>query len=434
MKTKVFQCITCILLVITVGVIGINKIQASAGQTNEVVTPASEIKDKLNINTDSSKLLEVKFIENTDYKEVKDYSIQNAANIIDYLNEDSTDNVIISEASLNIALSMLLEGSQENSRTYNELFNYLNNSNYSGSIQDILDKNRAIITQYNQNELITTNIANSIWGNNIYFTDDFTNNIIQYFNSTPQTLDFNDMTSADIINNWVAANTNNNINEVVNHNELINSQAILINTLYFNSQWLDPFESENIKTEYFTNADHSTSEVSMMYSTVYNYYENDNCVAFSKPYEDTNYVFIGILPKTYDNFTITELDLDSLLETETNSYNVDIGMPQFNFNSENYLYDALYNNGLVYTLSDNNSDFIMSDVNLTISDIIQNIYISVDSNGTEAASATTVICPKSTPITEEKETKKITLNRPFAFIIYDTANHECLFIGKINTL
>lgn len=53
---------------------------------------------------------------------------------------------------------------------------------------------------------------------------------------------------------------------------------------------------------------------------------------------------------------------------------------------------------------------------------------------TEDAATTAITVEKSAALPRENEVHEIILDRPFVFMIYDTETHECIFIGKINTL
>lgn len=373
------------------------------------------------------------FKTNEEYEISSEYSVQNITNILDYLQTDPTSNVVVSETSLNMALSLLLEGADEDTEAYNALVNYLRNSNYSGDVEDIRIKNNAIMSQYLANEDIRLHLANSIWSNTGFnIKPEYQEIITSYYNGQAQTLDFMDPSSVDIINNWVAENTNNKINSIVDQSILSKNDNILVNALYFLGDWLEPFEDSACKTENFTNADGTVSEVTMMHKYgLSNYFESDYAEGFMLPYNDPNIVFVGILPKEEGSFSVSELNIDDLLSNESNKYSVHIALPQFKLETTNSLYEVLNDNGLapVFSTSSFNK---LSDSDMIVSDVIQKTYIDVNAQGTEAAAVTAVIS-KTTSI-EEKETREIILNRPFVFMIYDRENHEVLFIGKINQL
>jgi serpin B len=65
---------------------------------------------------------------------------------------------------------------------------------------------------------------------------------------------------------------------------------------------------------------------------------------------------------------------------------------------------------------------------LFISDVIHKAFVAVDEQGTEAAAATAVIMKAtSAPMYEVR----LTIDRPFIFIIRDLTSGQILFIGRV---
>jgi len=50
-----------------------------------------------------------------------------------------------------------------------------------------------------------------------------------------------ELTSADEINSWVSKHTRGKITEIVTPESVQNSDAILVNAIYFNGKWSEPF-------------------------------------------------------------------------------------------------------------------------------------------------------------------------------------------------
>jgi len=70
----------------------------------------------------------------------------------------------------------------------------------------------------------------------------------------------------------------------------------------------------------------------------------------------------------------------------------------------------------------------MSDVPLSISDVLHKAYILVNESGTEAAAVTTVIVGVDS---EPPEPKELTIDRPFLFVLYDRQSGAVLFVGRV---
>ncbi len=66
-----------------------------------------------------------------------------------------------------------------------------------------------------------------------------------------------------------------------------------------------------------------------------------------------------------------------------------------------------------------------------VSDIIQKTKIELDENGTKAAVTAIMVDMCTTAMPVERERKQVYLDRPFAFMIYDEAQNQIVFMGKV---
>ena len=77
------------------------------------------------------------------------------------------------------------------------------------------------------------------------------------------------------------------------------------------------------------------------------------------------------------------------------------------------------------------SKLVTDDV-LSISTILQKAKIDVNREGTEVAAVSVIMMDATAVISEDMpEYKTVRLDRPFAFMIYDFANDDILFMGKV---
>ena len=104
-------------------------------------------------------------------------------------------------------------------------------------------------------------------------------------------------------------------------------------------------------------------------------------------------------------------------------------MPKFEFESEFKLKEALVAMGMPIAFSEA-ADFsgMTGGRDLYISAVVHKAFVSVDEAGTEAAAATAVIMRLTAmPV----EPVKVTVNRPFIFMIRDIQTDAILFIGRV---
>lgn len=146
--------------------------------------------------------------------------------------------------------------------------------------------------------------------------------------------------------------------------------------------------------------------------------------------------FIGILPKKEGEFSLSDLDIEGLLNTESSEYtSINVEMPKLDFDTDvNIIKEMMKENyGMDIVFDDELAEFdgiIENDV-LHIDNIIQKCKIELDENGTRAAAVTAIFTADNMVMITEPNIKEIFLNRPFAFLIYDKENNQIVFIGKV---
>ena len=160
------------------------------------------------------------------------------------------------------------------------------------------------------------------------------------------------------------------------------------------------------------------------------YYENDNAIAFSSSYGHDIY-FVGILPKESGEFNLSELDIDGLLKSEQHYDVINATMPKLKYETS-YNFEKLKELGLdkMFHGNEEMNGFIEND-NVYVSRILQKCTIDLDEYGTEASAATAIIMDKNCAIIGEQKTVDVDLNRPFAYLIYDSKTNQVLFMGKV---
>jgi serpin B len=112
------------------------------------------------------------------------------------------------------------------------------------------------------------------------------------------------------------------------------------------------------------------------------------------------------------------------------STTLSLGLPKFTFKTAFDLGQQLSALGMPDAFDPNLADFsgMTGGRDLFISKVLHQAYVAVDEKGTEAAAATSVImAPTSIMLPEVK----LTVDRPFIFIIRHIVNKQILFIGRV---
>ncbi len=368
--------------------------------------------------------------------ELSDNNTVNSIRLFDAISSDK-ENAMFSPLSLNMALGLIETGAEGDTKA--ALDSYLQTENFADFAERYIKLAKDKYTFKDKDELNDYNsvleFANSVWSDHsLSVKPDYIQSVSDKFDAEIQSVDFADEEKTlEKINGWVNDKTHEMIPKAL---DKINdgTLAALINTLYFESAWADtwivPREIENTFTlEKFTLPDGTTKDIPLMYNGGDAYFENDKATAFSCAYRN-GIEFIGILPKDEGEFTLEGLDIPSLLESESWDYWVSAVMPRLNFETTFPLNDALSAAGLENIFS-SEANFSGISEGLFISEILQKTKLELDENGTKAAAVTIIFGAGGGEEENPREHKTVRLDRPFAFMIYDSNEDQILFVGKV---
>lgn len=332
----------------------------------------------------------------------------------------SGENVVVSPYSAGVALSMLAEGADGETKV--ELDNALNGCLFkSGDLGG--------------NDTVTVCSANSVWIDNDFSVRNHYVDLLQKdYDALAVTLDFADPATLDAINNWCSENTDGKIDKILN--ELTPQMVmVLANALYFQAPWLNQFDPEMTKDAIF----HGVSgdrDIRMMYRKGrYDYVEYQGCQMIELPYEGGRYSMFVLLPPAgfnvddllqYVNEGAYQMALKSMAPAE-----VRFSFPKMKIETDMMLNQALKKMGVrtAYTAAADFKD-ISAMGPLSLSQVAQKCYIDITESGTEAA-AVTVAVMSLTSMRPDVQLKTMTVDRPFVFFIADKENSEFLFVGKV---
>ena len=359
-----------------------------------------------------------------------------SAAILDLAYTESQNNTMFSPLSMDMAMAMVSEGAGANKALFNEFLGKDDYAEYAKTYFSYLESlNRESTFSYGGYETVFE-IANSLWLNKDYnLQNKYTEKVMNYY-AELDNLDFIDRaTAVKKINDWANEKTHEMIPQLLSESDLTEyTKMVVVNAVYFESPWTEPWlVSSNTST--FKKFDESELQLNMLKTTNGLYYENEYATAFGATYRN-GLQFIGILPKEKGDFRLQDLDIDSLLASETNKYDVISQMPKFKFDNtiDNLVahltelgYGELFAQDLLPEIAQEDG----KDVSLFISKIIQADAIELDENGTKAAAATAIILDKNAAFIEPPETKEVILDRPFAFLIYDPQMEQIVFMGKV---
>lgn len=273
-------------------------------------------------------------------------------------------------------------------------------------------------------------IANTIFVNEglgYRLQEGFIDKANTYYNAEPQSRDFADGETMDVINQWANDHTMGMIPKVLDEDSFDpNVVSYLLNALYFKGMWSDPFDKDLTQNESFGGGE----EVPMMHKmgTDFQYTENDLYQAIRLPYGNGAYRMDIFLPR--EDKTVGEV-----LETLNGSNwqfkgvwkEVDLKLPRFETETFQPLVDTMKDLGMpsAFTLAADFPWFCNTPV--YISNMFQMAKIKLDEEGTEAAAVTVIEVAESDM---PEEPKRFHANHPFLYIISEQSTGAIFFIGQ----
>lgn len=345
--------------------------------------------------------------------------------------ENRNKNIMLSPTSLNFALGMIAEGAK--GETKEALKEYLGTDDFAAYAKQYMEN----IKKYNSDEenygyKSKLKIADAVWADDdLKLQDAFKKSVSSNFSAKVENLNFsNTDKTCKRINKWCDKNTEGLIPKIITPDTISkDTELCLTNSLYFESGWNgDPWTVSNKKEKFG-----DKEKTKYMTCAGDRYYENDKATAFGRNYAN-GLSFIGILPNEEGDFTLEDLDIESLLKSEPEYDEVDCKMPKLNFETSATLNDMLSDLGLENIFS-NDADFSgIADKNTKVSAVLQKTKLELDENGTKAAAVTAAVMECMSAMAPNPVVKSVELTRPFAFLIFDEMNNEILFMGKVMTV
>ena len=346
--------------------------------------------------------------------------------------DKNSKNVFISPTSIQLALAMTYNGAD--GTTKEAMATALKKNNLdANSINNSYKSLTQFLQQADSN--VVLEIANAIYYKEGFAVkSDFIKSNATNYNAEVKGLDFKSKKSVDIINNWVASNTNNKIETIID--ELSpDAVMVLLNAIYFYGSWEKEFNPEHTMLRpFFVDANNKVDVKSMYTKDTLGYYAHDKFQLLEIPYGNGNYNMCLFLPEmntTVDDFissmnpTDWENWISSIKQTDLTA-----NIPKFSFEYEIPLKKILANMGMNEAFgSSANFANINEKENLFISEVFHKTFVDVSEKGTEAAAVTNIVIKEMSLDIEPPIVVEI--NRPFVFAIVEKQTDAIVFLGKV---
>lgn len=333
------------------------------------------------------------------------------------------ENVVTSPYSAGVALSMLTEGAEGQTKV--ELDNALNGCLF-------------VYESLSDSDTVTVKSANSIWiSDNFSVRNRYVAHMEKDFKAAVEVMDFSNPATVHAMNNWCSDNTEGKIQKI-KESLSPNDVMVLADALYFNAPWENAFDPDLTYDDVFHGLN-KDSDVRMMFRKgMYDYVEYQGCQIIRLPYAGDRYSMYVALPPAgmtpgsvlpYVGESLFKMALGMLKPAE-----VKFSMPKVRLETSMNLNGSLEKMG-VRTAFSSAADFDGISVSgpLMVNEVAQKCYIDITEQGTEAAAVTTATIAL-TSLRPAENQKVMKVDRPYLFFIADMENENILFAGNISNL
>ncbi|MBX2953639.1 MAG: serpin family protein [Leadbetterella sp.] len=338
----------------------------------------------------------------------------------------------LSPLSLNIALGMLLNGAEGETKA--EIQKMLG---FSDADLAVINTSYAelIAKLPNVDPKVTNTTANSVWyRKGLTVESTYLDALKNNFSAGVYPEDFSNRATVDKINRWAADHTNDKIKKVI---EEINPDQVmfLMNALYFKGDWTQEFDEKNTAKAPFHGVTQETTQDFMYVQHEFGYTQNKSFQMIELPYGNEKYAFVAMLPVsgTADDM-IRGLTRDQWDAARNSLYKtkVEVFLPKFKMESSKNLNEVLKAMGMKRVLTDMAElGKISKEAKLFVGFVKQDTYLSVDEKGSEAAAVTSI---GFTTTSAGPSYPVFRCDRPFAFAIVEKTSDTIQFIGKVNDM
>lgn len=277
-------------------------------------------------------------------------------------------------------------------------------------------------------------MANSLWVSDVCpLLPSFENSVQTEYQATAKSCNFSDPATARNINGWCAQNTENKITGIVTADEIAENTLVLVNALYFKSDWKTSFDKKlTVQKPFYASENYL---VDLMHNTGnYRVSRNNLFRMLEVDFKGDAYCMDFLLPADGENIesVVDNLNADNFAQalSAQREEALEIAIPRFKVSYEYIFNDALKTMGMPGAFNPDEADFSrLSAEKLYLTLVKQKSFIEVDETGATSTAATAGLMDD---LATEAGKPFFWVNEPFVVILRERQSNVILFAGIIS--
>ncbi|KAL3205019.1 hypothetical protein MRX96_011337 [Rhipicephalus microplus] len=343
-------------------------------------------------------------------------------------------NVLLSPISVNIVLHMVLIGAR--GRTAYQMSAQMGNPS-SSLMSELLHKMSS--PDGNSRKVALDHASAVLIQEGASFNASYYREINRLFDASLATVQFGEGRGSDVVkevNEWASRKTQGRIPQFLEEVPEETTKMLVLNAMYFKSDWKTQFDPEFTDKRVFRNEDGTTANVPIMFVIeTFDFSHDDelNVDALRVPYADNQYSMILMLPRSRQSPLssvvqgLTAAKLNEIIG-EMEPEQVELSLPKMSVQKMLKLRAPLEKLGLRVPFTDA-ADFkgISKAEDLRLNEILHKAALDVDEVGTRAVAATQAQFVSKSLV----HFKQFTVDRPFLALIRHEPTGAILFIAQV---
>jgi serpin B len=284
----------------------------------------------------------------------------------------------------------------------------------------------------------TLRVVNDVWlEDDFEVSKGYIDGLKRFYSAEPRMVDFQTESEAarQAINTRVSELTEQKIEELLPEDSLGSSvRLVLVNAIYLNARWLDPFSPDKTKPRPFYRADGSSDDVETMHKKHNRkYLDAGDFEAVTLPYGG-NLAAMVVLPDE-DEFdeVAGSMNVGTMkkLRDKMEPREVDLYLPKFRIRTSERLSGPLSAMGMSRVFDSERADLSgMSTSPLFLDEVYHEAFIDVHEEGTEAAAATGAVVKLTSAMLPQDEVE-MRVDRPFLFYVLHRKTGAIVFAARV---